>query len=60
MTNGDNGSALTRVILDPVARACNWDSLDKRCCGRNASYRDEVVERPVLKSDRSMASPIAL
>ena len=29
MTNGDNGSALARVVLDRVARAYNWDSLDK-------------------------------
>jgi len=29
MTNADNGSALARVILDRVARAYNWDSLDK-------------------------------
>jgi CubicO group peptidase (beta-lactamase class C family) len=29
MTNGDNGSALAQVILDRVARAYNWDSLDK-------------------------------
>jgi len=29
MTNGDNGSALAAIILDRVARAYNWDSLDK-------------------------------
>jgi hypothetical protein len=29
MTNGDNGSTLVRVIVDRVARAYNWDSLDK-------------------------------
>ena len=29
MTNGDNGGVLTRVILERVARAYNWDSLDK-------------------------------
>ncbi|HEY3443850.1 MAG TPA: serine hydrolase domain-containing protein [Paludibaculum sp.] len=29
MTNGDNGSAITRAILERVARAYNWDSLDK-------------------------------
>jgi CubicO group peptidase (beta-lactamase class C family) len=29
MTNGDNGSALAREIVDRVARAYNWDTLDK-------------------------------
>jgi hypothetical protein len=29
MTNGHNGSALEGVILDCVARAYNWDALDK-------------------------------
>lgn len=29
MTNSDSGSALTRAILERVARAHNWDSLDK-------------------------------
>ncbi|MBZ5602529.1 MAG: serine hydrolase, partial [Acidobacteriia bacterium] len=29
MTNSDNGGALAREIIDRVARAYNWDSLDK-------------------------------
>jgi CubicO group peptidase (beta-lactamase class C family) len=29
MTNGDNGSALAKEIIDRVARAYNWDTLDK-------------------------------
>ena len=29
MTNGDNGEALYTEIIDRVARAYNWDSLDK-------------------------------
>jgi CubicO group peptidase (beta-lactamase class C family) len=29
MTNGDNGVPLTREIIDRVARAYNWDMLDK-------------------------------
>jgi CubicO group peptidase (beta-lactamase class C family) len=29
MTNGENGSALAREIIDRVARAYNWDTLDK-------------------------------
>jgi hypothetical protein len=29
MTNGDNVSALIGQIIDRVARAYNWDSLDK-------------------------------
>ena len=29
MTNGDNGSPLLGQIIDRVARAYNWDSLDK-------------------------------
>jgi CubicO group peptidase (beta-lactamase class C family) len=29
MTNGDNGIALARAILDRVASVYNWDSLDK-------------------------------
>ncbi len=29
MTNGDNGGILTREIRERVARAYNWDSLDK-------------------------------
>jgi len=29
MTNGENGAALAREILDRVARAYNWDTLDK-------------------------------
>lgn len=29
MTNGDNGEAVYKEIIDRVARAYNWDSLDK-------------------------------
>jgi len=29
MTNGDNGGALGQVVRDRVAKAYNWDSLDK-------------------------------
>ena len=34
MTNGDNGGELAAVILDRVARAYNWDSLDKQLLRR--------------------------
>jgi hypothetical protein len=29
MTNGDGGQPLTQEIIDRVARAYGWDSLDK-------------------------------